>query len=120
MPNETHLAPPRYTIPDFFSSLLEFESILHSQAEGCLPTSLCGSYQRFPAPSGCRRKVVTYSLPSPIQLRVNLRPAPVVSERTAAWLRPSRIARAEAECGQRECCRASIQGPPLAKPRSCA
>src|SRR5260221_8271614 len=22
MPNETHLAPPRYTIPDFFSSLL--------------------------------------------------------------------------------------------------
>src|SRR5260221_9719741 len=23
MPNETHLAPPRYTIPDFFSSLLE-------------------------------------------------------------------------------------------------
>jgi hypothetical protein len=23
MPNETRLAPPRYTIPDFFSSLLE-------------------------------------------------------------------------------------------------
>jgi peptide/nickel transport system substrate-binding protein len=23
MPNETHLAPPRYTIPDFFSSLLD-------------------------------------------------------------------------------------------------
>src|SRR5258708_37735934 len=25
MPNETHLAPPRYTIPDFFSSLLDYK-----------------------------------------------------------------------------------------------
>src|SRR5258708_1811964 len=28
MPNETHLAPPRYAIPDFFSSLLSIPSRL--------------------------------------------------------------------------------------------